>query len=303
MQTKNLLIEKRVIEVARDTFASKGYKNTSMQMIANKVPTAVGNLYNYFPSKQALFEAVIGETTLKVDKLITSEYQEVLRVVDIGKMKELFNLLPSGGQCLDNIDRQNLFILLTKCQHSRYASYHESILEMLKDYARKNLAKETEEIFIDVIGYLFLMKLIYKVGNEKSENKRKKPKNIFDRPTTDTIAPNEVYDIDVNHEKKMITVTIKTSLNGSSNWYSMFYHDYQLSVQGIPANEYVLRVDMRKMPTEGQEPIIEEGIKIYHYIPLEKIQLMYTEKQIALGIQYRRIFSNAGFTNVELLIK
>ncbi len=48
-----------ILEVAREVFMEDGYAMASMSAIASRVGGSKGTLYNYFPSKQELFEAVI----------------------------------------------------------------------------------------------------------------------------------------------------------------------------------------------------------------------------------------------------
>lgn len=52
-------IKHRILDVARQEFASRGYAKASMRSIASKVGVGVGNIYNYYPSKDKLFCAVL----------------------------------------------------------------------------------------------------------------------------------------------------------------------------------------------------------------------------------------------------
>ena len=48
-----------IVDVARDVFIIEGFAEASMSTIAARVGGSKGTLYNYFPSKQDLFAAVI----------------------------------------------------------------------------------------------------------------------------------------------------------------------------------------------------------------------------------------------------
>jgi AcrR family transcriptional regulator len=50
-----------ILAIARDVFLQEGYAAASMSAIAAKVGGSKGTLYNYFPSKEALFAAVVRE--------------------------------------------------------------------------------------------------------------------------------------------------------------------------------------------------------------------------------------------------
>lgn len=53
---------RRIIETACALFHARGYTNTSMDDIVRKSRVAKGNLYYYFPSKEALGHAVVDRT-------------------------------------------------------------------------------------------------------------------------------------------------------------------------------------------------------------------------------------------------
>lgn len=48
-----------ILEQAARLFSEKGYEAVDMKMVAAEAGTSVGNLYNYFPSKPALFLAIM----------------------------------------------------------------------------------------------------------------------------------------------------------------------------------------------------------------------------------------------------
>lgn len=52
-------IKRRILDVARQEFNQRGFTKASMRDIAAKVGVGVGNLYNYYPSKDDLFRAVL----------------------------------------------------------------------------------------------------------------------------------------------------------------------------------------------------------------------------------------------------
>lgn len=52
-------IRQRILDAARREFARRGFAKASMRTIASQVGVGVGNLYNYFPSKDRLFCTVL----------------------------------------------------------------------------------------------------------------------------------------------------------------------------------------------------------------------------------------------------
>jgi AcrR family transcriptional regulator len=47
-----------ILQAAHDLFVEQGYHGTSMRQVAQRAGLALGGLYNHFPSKEAVFEAV-----------------------------------------------------------------------------------------------------------------------------------------------------------------------------------------------------------------------------------------------------
>lgn len=66
--TDAMLLEQRreaILDAAKECFAKKGFTATTMAHIAKHVGMSVGNLYNYFPGKDALFEALAHQESKK----------------------------------------------------------------------------------------------------------------------------------------------------------------------------------------------------------------------------------------------
>ncbi len=58
-QTKGERTTGRILDVAEDLFATRGFEGTSLRRIAEGVGIREPGLYNHFSSKQALYEAVL----------------------------------------------------------------------------------------------------------------------------------------------------------------------------------------------------------------------------------------------------
>jgi AcrR family transcriptional regulator len=58
-QKEKLRHKEEILETALSLFSSKGFHNVSMQEIADKSEFAVGTLYNFFDSKESLFEGLL----------------------------------------------------------------------------------------------------------------------------------------------------------------------------------------------------------------------------------------------------
>lgn len=73
-QKERIIHKEEILEAALILFSSKGFHNVSMQEIANKSEFAVGTIYNFFDSKESLFEGLINHFGEK----IVGEVTEIL---------------------------------------------------------------------------------------------------------------------------------------------------------------------------------------------------------------------------------
>ena len=92
-------IEKRketIEDAARELFIKQGFHRTSMRDIARGAEVSLGNLYNYYATKEAIFESLInGYVTVIDDKLrsIFSEIDEPLEPESLRRLGELVGKL------------------------------------------------------------------------------------------------------------------------------------------------------------------------------------------------------------------
>lgn len=68
------LRRKAIVDIARDAFLEHGYAAASMSSVAAKLGGSKGTLYNYFPSKEELFAAVITDEC-EAEFLAMTEFQ------------------------------------------------------------------------------------------------------------------------------------------------------------------------------------------------------------------------------------
>lgn len=74
MQTLKDHTRRTIMDVARTAFLEDGFLKASMRGVATATGTSLGNLYNYFPSKDALFIAVVEPFTAEMEHLLESYY-------------------------------------------------------------------------------------------------------------------------------------------------------------------------------------------------------------------------------------
>ncbi len=63
-------VRRRLLAAAVDEFATRGYPGANINRISRAAGYAQGTIYNYFPSKQALFAAVVGDIAAQHCELV-----------------------------------------------------------------------------------------------------------------------------------------------------------------------------------------------------------------------------------------
>lgn len=88
---------KEVIEdAAREFFIKQGFHATSMRDISKRAGVSLGNLYNYYPTKESIFESIIDQYVMVIDeklRLLFAEIDEPLEPSNLRKMGELVGQL------------------------------------------------------------------------------------------------------------------------------------------------------------------------------------------------------------------
>ena len=72
----------RIEEAAKQLFIRQGFHATSMRNIASKAGTSLGNLYNYYPTKEAILGSIIAKYQQVIDEKLRSMFDEVQDPLD-----------------------------------------------------------------------------------------------------------------------------------------------------------------------------------------------------------------------------
>ena len=74
--------QSKLIEVAIDLFASKGFRGTSIRDIANSMGMSISNIYHYFGSKEGLLLAILQHSAKQVVDRLSHIYEKDMDPVE-----------------------------------------------------------------------------------------------------------------------------------------------------------------------------------------------------------------------------
>ena len=106
MQTKKEEIRQTILEAAQREFLIHGYEGSSMRTIAKKANTTIGNIYHYFPNKEAILEILMEEPIRSIHKVIDNHMAEQKRIYSYDELKEALDGIE------DIIEESDLFYLM-----------------------------------------------------------------------------------------------------------------------------------------------------------------------------------------------
>ena len=138
MQIKKNDVKNALLEAARQEFLKKGFKNASVRNIVKCADTTIGNFYNYFESKEAVFSELVNSSYTDLTNFITNHHDSEM-----------------SAQPIDNMDISFLRIYLKEILKNLVPKFDESFLlliECSKDTKYSNIKDE----LINFIGLHFL---------------------------------------------------------------------------------------------------------------------------------------------------
>lgn len=129
MQSLKEDVRQRILIAARDEFIEHGVRDTPIRAVAERAGIAVGNVYNYFSSKDALFQEVMRPLLSSLNRYVLSHNEERYLNIDVFSenrfqaehMLEMKTLIVNF--------RPELQLLLFKAEGASLADYKERILE------------------------------------------------------------------------------------------------------------------------------------------------------------------------------
>ena len=131
----------RIEEAARELFIKRGFHATSMRDIAEGAQTSLGNLYNYYRTKEDILESIIGRYQKVIDARLRTIFDEIEEPFDpdslarFGRMiKELVSthsdfwlLMYIDVLEFENRHFRRMFDGLAKNLRRRFAPYFERL--------------------------------------------------------------------------------------------------------------------------------------------------------------------------------
>ncbi len=141
---------------AKEHFLESGYEKASLRKICSSAGVTTGALYFSFANKEALFDALVGPTLQKLDKVIGEVEQKVLKEggknFDANRFNDfIFQFL------IDNKD--GLRLLMTRAEGSQFENFaqkiHRYVEHLMENYARSVGGVEVDPELVSILTNMY----------------------------------------------------------------------------------------------------------------------------------------------------
>jgi AcrR family transcriptional regulator len=149
-QVLKATIRANIQEAALRCFAGQGYSGTSVADIAAAAGTAPANLYRYYPSKEALFDAVVpADLARRHDFLLDTRVAALAE----GSAHEAATAAELLDFWLEH--RLAMIVLLDKAAGTRFAAYPAEFVERLVTHAASALDGDPSPPHDEILRLVF----------------------------------------------------------------------------------------------------------------------------------------------------
>lgn len=151
MQIKKEDIKQNIVDTALNEFLKKGYDDASMRTIAKKANTTVGNIYHYFPSKEAILDEILEPAILDLDKMIEEHLSLKIKINDVNEILDILDNDKLEDYQLHQILKKE-FIILFEIKEGKYADYRDFWMDKFQQHVAWHLnVEDKNDYFVQII--------------------------------------------------------------------------------------------------------------------------------------------------------
>ncbi len=129
--------KKRILKAAQHVFSEKGYHETRMEDIAEKLGVSKRTLYLYFKNKEDLFRAMCEEALNEVKKVLQKCFEDGGSGLGCGAFFDLATAEPPTGLEFEIIAAASRSPALRRIEKERFESEIEIVSQFLQDVKKR----------------------------------------------------------------------------------------------------------------------------------------------------------------------
>lgn len=132
--------KEKIEEAARELFIRQGFHATSMRDIAKGAGVSLGNLYNYYETKEAIFESIVAKYMEVIDERLREMFASIYEPLEPESLRRL------GEMAGELVNQHADFWLLMYIDVLEFQNRHfRKMFDGLSDRFRKVFGEKFEE--------------------------------------------------------------------------------------------------------------------------------------------------------------
>ncbi len=171
---------REILEAALRVFARAGYHRATMQAIAREAEFAVGTIYRFFPSKKALYEALVMEEAQKFHQEVMQSFKDLpndpikaLEKIIEAKLKAVQNHLIFVRVYIQELWEARFRGGLTADLRRLYEEYLEALAKILEKLGPQKIPARQRASLVDGLFSTLIVEAV------ESESELPSPKEVL----------------------------------------------------------------------------------------------------------------------------
>lgn len=162
MQVKKEEVKDKLIEAGAKIFQAQGFEKASLRMIVKKAGTTIGNFYNYFGSKEALYSALVDDEYKKFAYFLDHHEDHSENILDLENSPNWQGELATFVEGLLPIFTPHFILLIDKSEGTKYEGFKEVIIEFFKEHFLDHVKKynRSYDPYAGVLSTMFVNGLV-----------------------------------------------------------------------------------------------------------------------------------------------
>lgn len=170
-------VKDSIRKAALKEFSQKGYRNSSMRVIARNAGIAMGNIYRYFENKEALFNSTVGPVYDRIAGSTAKVQAEIEAVRGPWEDDQAMALIKRlYDQLLETFSGHGteILILLDKSAGSAYENTKKELISQIRNILENRLTQEVtldDPLIFDVVAAAFVEGICVVLRDTGNHNK------------------------------------------------------------------------------------------------------------------------------------
>lgn len=180
MQTKKDELKESIYNIARKEFLMKGYTASSMRTIARKANTSIGNIYHYYPSKEALLDEMMQKALQGAATLIHNHFEAKQQIHSLQELEKELADLDSNNNVVSAVLTYE-FAIFVKLEDPYYQKERTWLMQSFAAHMAWHLGNaDPGDHFITLITNMFVESVVFVVkSHEQKEQAMADFKRLF----------------------------------------------------------------------------------------------------------------------------